>query len=195
MDDPNVIKIIVCFGLAIIAFIYIFYLRGKYIKQSLNNLLAFIVPKAGKGHFELLPIQGDSITLPPTRDKRGHTYTMSDISRVPVAFPINRPKFLQTTIDMAVFDAESWEPMTNRLGLLQLSPQRLYNLVNERFTNIGVEQALEEQEGRGKAPAKKGIKWSTVLIIFLVLGIIGMGVFLYSTFNELEALKVAAGVA
>lgn len=195
MDDPNVIKIMVCMGMGICILFYIMYIRSKYIKQSIGNLLCLFVPKAGKGYWRLLPIQGDTVTLPPTREKKGRSYMMSDLARVPLDFPINRPRWLQTTIDGAVFDADSYEPMTNRSSKLLLSPERLYNLVNERFTNIGVEQAFEEQESRGKVPQRKGTRWSTVIIILLVMVLLGLGFWAFTMMNDMEALKAAAGVA
>ena len=178
----------------IITFIcgWLFYLRAHYAKAVIGKVLCEFITKEGNSYSKLLPSEEGIIDVKPKGKRKGRSFVVADIATYLIDYP-SAPRFLsmiQTKVKKAVFDEDSWEPLTNRRGKLLLSPMRLYSVRNERFSQLGVEQAREETEARRMALGGR----NTLLYILIgavILAIVIGGYFIVQNF---DAIKGGLGI-
>lgn len=181
---------------------FIFFLRHKYGILALTSIIGEFVPPHGRGYIKMLPVEeGGKITLVKKEGKGKRkkevkkTFFISDLATYTILFP-DVPKwlfplpFIQHEFSKAVFDEETWEPMTLRRGRLLGTPRRLANLFNLGFSEIGMMQAAEEKKER-LASKKSGLSLNTGAIIFLLAVLVIGG---YWVYQNLDVLKAATGV-
>ena len=172
---------------------WLFYLRAHYAKAVVGKVLGEFITPEGNGYSKLLPVAEGMITMPPKGKKKGKSYAVADIATYQVDYP-SVPRLLSiisTKVKKAVFDEESWEPLTNRKGRLLLSPVRLYNLHNEKFSQTGMEQSREEFEGTRKKSSGTNINWTLIAII---VGIIVACVAAFLMIQNLDVIKTGMGI-
>ena len=176
--DMWLIRVVYIFGIIIAIFVWMAFMKRYYAKQVIGRIFAEFITAEGNGYTKLLICDGDKIIIPPKGDKPGRQFAVADVATHLVDYPAV-PKmfsFIQTKAKKAIFFEECWEPISNRSGKLLLSPRRLYNLLNERFSQIGVEQAREE--GASKPQSKSyNIPWKIIIILALILAAVAIGYF------------------
>jgi len=171
-----------------------FFLRARFAKQAIGQILAFFVPKAGKGYFKRIKLDENNMLKVPVKGKKGRfkTYSVADIATVPVDYPINWPRTVQTAMDMTSFDEESLEPLFNRAGVLTLSPMRFANMINQEFSSIGVRESREEAE---RLPEKRSGK--TPMFIWWILAAVALAAVIalgYFILTKLDVIGAGMGV-
>lgn len=176
----------------IIVFIcgWLFYLRAHYAKAVIGKVLCEFITSEGNNYFKLLPVTDGKIVVKPKGKKPGRMYVIADIATYQTDYP-SVPRFLSmisTKVKKTIVDEDSWEPLTNRRGMLLLSPVRLYNMMNERFSQVGLEQAKEEFEGTRRTRSAKFDNWLLYLLVGgILLGVICIGWFVVSNFDTIKA--------
>jgi len=195
MDESTLWLIRVAYigGLCFLFMMWLFWLRGHYAKKVIGKVQVEHFTTEGHGYTELVPVIGDLIVIPPTKKRPGRIYAVDKVATVLVDYP-SVPKilsFISTKVKKIVVDDECWEPISNRSGKLLLPPVRLYNLVNEKFSQLGTERALREGLGEKGVASRGGIPWSWIIIGLLVVAMLAGG---YWMVQNLDMLKAATGV-
>jgi len=179
-------------GIIVFLFIWLFFMRIYYARKVVGRVLCGFITKEGNMEWQLLPVVSGLITMPATKKTEERKYAVANIATFLTDYP-PAPKwmsFIQIKAKGAIFDKESWEPISNRCGRLLLSPVRLANVINQGFSQLGLEQAREEQSEKEKA-TKKGIPWVTVLLVILILALVVVG---YYVSQNMDVFKAAMGV-
>ncbi len=193
----RVMQLTILMGALLIFVFYMMYLRGKYAKEVIGKVYTLFTTKEGNNYWELLPVEAGTITLYPKKIKGqkdlkpGRTYAVADIATSQMDYPLGRPKFLQSKAKFVHFDADSWEPISNRSGQLILSPIRLFNLLHEMFSSRAITIQRDDSENRQVAAKATNNTTIWVIIIVLMIAVAVLGFFLMKYMN---IAKAAAGI-
>ncbi len=194
--DPNVVRIwaVLLVGMAWLG--YLIWQKRKNVNIAKGNALVLIRNKAGRWRMEVMPIDDDGlIQLEPRKGKKaGKTFAVDSESAPDIDFPINKMSFVQTTIPLAVFNEENWDPLSNISGRPILPPGLLDIIRHESWSAHGIRFAheVEEREQEKAGRKKKGGRtkwWAYVLIAGLAVGLI----FAYNYFTKGNGLLPGAG--
>lgn len=189
--DQILINVAYILGIIIFIFMWLMFLRARYAKLVIGRVLCEFITSEGNGYIKLLKVDEGQLIIPPKGVKQGRQYPIADIATYTVDYPAV-PRFLsiiQTKVKKAVFDEDCWEPLSNRSGKLLLSPKRLYNVVNERFTQVGIEKSYSESEGGKIIKNTFSLKPGTMMYIvigILAIGLIILGIYVMKNFNMLS---------
>jgi|GEM_PF-4255343 len=182
--DPNEIRVwaVLLLGMAWLG--YLIWQKRKNVQLAKGNCLLLIRNKAGRWRFVLKPIDDDGlIELEPRNGKKaGKTFAVDSESAPDIDFPINKMSFVQTTIPMAVFNEENWDPLSNISGRPVLPPGLIDIIRNESWSQHGIRYSheIQEREDQKSNPKRKSkVSW-WVWIIALVL--LAGAIFLYQKF-------------
>lgn len=175
--DPNEIRIWAVLLLGIAWLCYLIYQKRKNVQLAKGNCLVLIRNKAGRWRWELMPIDDDGlIELEPRKGKRaGKTFAVDSESAPDIDFPINKMPFVQTTIPLAVFNEENWDPLSNISGRPVLPPGLLDIIRHEAWSAHGIryghelQEQIEEREKEAKKRRKSSAPWWVWAIAFAVL--------------------------
>ncbi len=196
--------LVVCF-FAFVVVIYLFRLKAKYQKQAIDHVNCRFITEEGTGYSRLMPVEQGFVEMPPNekKGKKGKTYHITDLGTYLSDYPEGWvPKFLQTKIKECIFDEASWEPRTHDSlkGDSELSPGKLYNIRNERFTEMGVALAQREAEMQKSLEQLQKFKMGNLYVVSIITicAVVGLGVYIYITLKDMMAiltlLRQAAGV-
>lgn len=170
-------------GIVVFVFVWLLFLKSRYANAVVGKLLSEFITREGNSYTKLLPITNGTVTIPPKGNQGGRQYVIADIATYTVDYPAV-PRFLsiiQTKAKKATFFEDSYEPITNRGYTLLLSPRRLYNLVNEQFTELGVRQARDEAVEK-KFTQKNSFQLKTSHVVYGVIGIAIVALLIYGIY-------------
>ncbi len=172
---------------------YMVYAKAKYSRQAKNNAQTLIRNSAGRWGLKTLPIVSGLLRLPPKKEgEAGKTFAINHESAPDCLYPLNKWSFLQTTIPMAVFDEENWEPLSN-VGQRPVLPSGLLDVMkNESWSDAGIRLAVEtgkKQEEVGLTAKKK-----SNVAIFWVLGGVAVIAALVYLWTRLQAIEPLLGM-
>lgn len=185
-----------CFGFLF----YLFYLRSKYQRMSVDHVQCRFITPEGTGYTKLLRVDNGFVDL-KYKDKKGKekskVYRVGELATYMIDFPEGWvPRFLKTRIKEIIFDENCFEPLSNLNGDPLLSPEILANVVNEKFTEVAVEHSREEAE-REKKAKKAMIPGSLYMLLILnMLLIVGGLALLYFKMSDWGDIlqRIAAGL-
>lgn len=191
------IKIVYILVIILMVVIFLFVLKGRYSKLCKNYLLCEFWPIDGNVFSKWIPIVNGMITLEKKIKGRKYsrTYSIAQVGTGKINYP-PVPWWLsivQSSASKAIFDEETWEPISNRRGKLLLPPRRLFSIVNERFSELGVANAKAEIESRKSVVSQSFFsKWGW-LIILGIIALAAAGGYYY-IMNYQETLKAGLGI-
>jgi hypothetical protein len=168
-------------------------IRSKWAKVAADSLRVMWWPPAGYTFFEWIKIVEGKLALPEKFGVKRREFNLSELSIKPIKYPIGWPSALQVTAHTAVFDTESYEPLSNRAGMLTLTPYRLANIFNTDVIT-GTNQKMINEETKPMDKHQKGIPvlvW--IIIVVLVAGLIGVGVYMAMN-GQITDIKAGLGV-
>lgn len=151
--------------------------RQRYAKQADNHVLIQKLPSVGDVEFELTPIEeigGQSCVRYPRKGDVGKwpIHYLSDTSRKPVRYPINKGHFVQTKIDLLVFLGDDSEPLSNISGIPIVSAQQLGAMI--QGVTLATDEALRNVRAESGEKLKQGHGLLWVYICMGILAIIGV---------------------
>lgn len=188
-------------------FVFMFRLRAKYHKEAIDHVLCEFITPVQTGYTERLAINKGVMVVEPKVDKHtgktirpGKIFTAEELQTYDVGYPEGWcPPWIRTKIRKGTFFENDVTPVSGRRKEDTMSPEQLYSIVNERFTEMGTEQAAREKELEDRA--KKGLAGATWLYIIggvTLAGVVFVGVYLYANIGTiiawLEKLGKALGV-
>jgi len=193
------IQVMTAMVCAFIILIWMFHLRSKYQKQSIDNVQCKYITEQGTSYKKLLPVIKGFVQLHPKnapKGKRGKSFPVSDIATYQIEYPEGWiPRWLKTTIKEAIYREDTWEPIYNR-GNPLLDPEMLYNVINERFTEVGLSHSQSEAELTKRV--RERLNPSTMYIILACIGLASVGtlILMLMKFNEIIPMleKMAQGL-
>ncbi len=151
--------------------------RIRYAKKAENHILAIEVPSAGKLSFELVPIERlggvDCIRYPRKGDAKDYPiHLLKDFTLVPCEYPINKMKYVQTTVQAGLWLGGDSEPLSNLRDIPVISASYIIHLIQ------GIATSTEEtlQTIKAESTDQKIKKASGLLWVYIVLGIVLVGV-------------------
>jgi len=183
---------------------WLMWLKRSFQRRVIGQLLCEFITKEGNGYEVLYPVEHGTVEIPLKEVKKGRQkgkcFLVDRLATFIVDYPANWPGFLQAKAKKAVFFEGSLIPLSIPAGQAKniLSPEFLYNLKNEMFTEIAVAtsrdlKTLQDQLEKQPKPSTLYI-WLGVII----LAIVGLGFYMYSNIGEIqegiEVLRAAAGV-
>jgi hypothetical protein len=169
-------------------------IRSKWAKTAVDHLRVFWQPPAGYATWQWMKLEDGRLKLPEKFGVKRREFSISELSTRPIKYPFGFPSFLQITAHSIVLDTESYEPISNRSGLLTLSPLRLANIFNTDVISSTNQKMINTDE-KASMPVKKGgiptLVW--IIIIVLLVALVGVGVY-YAMNGQIEELKAGLGV-
>jgi len=162
--------------------------KMKYQKEVVSKVFAEFVTKEGNSYTKLLPMDSDGMVLVKPRKRKARMYALEDLGTYAASYPPGKWSFLQTQVKKTLLDEDSFEPLSNRRGIIALSPMRLFNLANERFSSLGVTSSQDEVEHKGvvkKPMSGNMLMW--IVIAMVGLGMVGIIYFVMSKWGEISA--------
>lgn len=207
----NVLKqLIPTLGVGVLALVaYYFKLlrdRQHYAKQSDNHVYIFTLPKAGKLRDVLVPIENEGgvslVRVPNSKgevDEHSPTHILGEDGEFPVDYPLNKIKFVQTTVSGLIYYEGDAEPLSNVTNRPIVSAQLVTNLVDGVSTSSAeaMRKSLEDSAGK-KLRRPSGIIWLYLLIIVvcaLVVAGLVIDIRVADAINQLTTLlKQSMGV-
>lgn len=189
------VRIITILIAAVAIFVYLVYKKWRYQQEAQGSVLCQIRNRAGRWRFERLPLEEGLLEL-RRKDRDGREIVRAflvDADSAPdVPYPLGKWPIMQTTIPLAVFDEENFEPLSNVSGRPLASSRFLGTLKSEGWTGLAVRQSVVEMEKQAaEGPKKKKFGMSTMLWIILIVAAVAGLVFLWQYIQELQA---AAGM-
>ena len=174
----NILKqILPTLGFMVIAigFYYIKLLvdRQRYAKQSENHVLIFTLPKAGKFRQTLVPVEvKGGISLVRIPNSKGEitsyspTHILGEAGGFSVDYPLNKVKFVQTTVTGLIYYEGDSEPLSNVSGRPIISAQLITNLTDGVSTASAeaMRKSMEDSAGE-KLKKSKGLAFLYFLLI------------------------------
>lgn len=189
-------------GLVVCVFIFIMFswmwkLKVKYQKESIDHVLGEFVTSVGTGYPKLLRVEGGLVQMEPEDKKgvKGKAFPVAEQASFLVDYPEGPwcPRFLKCKIKKIIFREFDVEPISNLYSKEPVfTPELLYNIRNERMSELGLIHARDEAKNEG-LPTKTRLKFGNINLWHLLIGVavIGIGVYI---FLEMETLKHALGV-
>lgn len=191
------------FGLVLFLCIALFYMRYRNNKVCSENISCRFSSDEGNGYRKFYPVVNGILYIPPAKKRAGAEYAVGSLSTYNVKYPekvIGFMSVIQGDVKECMFDERTAEPLSNRAPLLLLTPQALYNVNTERFT----EQASGRSQLENKDIARElglpqhksgaGFSWKWVIIFLIVMGLGIAGLLLYKHFHAASLAKAALGV-
>jgi hypothetical protein len=166
----------------------------RFQKIVVGKVYCSTITREGNEKNKLIPVRdGKLIVQPDKQNVIGKMYSVDDIVTFTADYPPGWPSFLQAKCKKTVLDEESWEPLSNKKGLLLLSPRRLFNIADEKFSATAVEKSREEIKDDVKIKHHGGgnnkVVW--IILIVVVIAIVGFAIYY---FKSNQQLKDAAGI-
>jgi hypothetical protein len=189
----------------VIAFvIMLFWVRARWQKEALYCAKAEFITPHGTGYWVLKPVIRGMIDMPPNpldKESQGRTYVLNDLCCYLVPHPDGKlvPNFLRTQIKKVVFQERCWEPITKNALEEQLDPlldpDMLFNIKNEKMTDLAVEHARAEAELEKRLSGLPGLRPLYYIVGALGLIMVGIGVFLFVQLSNVsDVVNSLAGV-
>ena len=148
--------------------------RQRYAKQADGSCLVQKIPTVGKVSFELVPTEEIGGQLSVRYPRKGDIgkwpiHRLDRVAKVPVAYPIGKPHFVQTTIDLVMFLGDDVEPLSNLSEIPIVSAQQFGS-----FTQ-GITMAVDEalRNVRAESTGEKLKKGSGLLWVYIGMGVLG----------------------
>lgn len=191
--------LVVCI-FAFIVIIYLFRMKRKFQKQAIDHVQCRMITEEGTAYSVLRPVENGFVEFKPDKKhKKGKTYPVKDIATHLVDYPEGWiPGCLKTKIKEAIYWEWNWEPISNRSNEPILPPGELYNIKNERFTDVGVAHARDEAELQEKIGQKPNFGILYLLGGIACCGVLVVGIYLYMNLptivETLERITQALGV-
>lgn len=198
--EVYMMQALVVFLFAFIVIIYLFRMKRKFQKQAIDHVQCRMITEEGTAYSVLKKVENGMIDFDPDKaHKKGRSYPVKDIATHLVDYPEGWiPGFLKTKVKEAIFWEWSWEPISNRSNELLLPPGELYNIKNERFTDVGVAHARDEAELQEKISQKPSFTGLYLLAGIACLATLVVGIYLYMNLPAikeiLEKVSQALGV-
>ena len=198
------IQVITALSCAILIIGFLMYLKRNFQKKVIGALLCEFITPEGNGYERLYPVEHGVVELPLKEvqkgKKKGKTFLVDKLATFIVDYPENFPAFLQAKAKKAVFFEGSFIPVSIPKGKVSnmYSPEFLYNLKNEMFSELAVAYSRDEKSLLEKL--EKQPKPSTLYLwmAIITLAVLGLGFYLYMNLPEmleiLKALGAGAGV-
>lgn len=178
--------------LGFLLLLLVVWLRGHFQRAVKNKILCEFIPRAGKAYKVLLPDKRDGTVEIPMKSKKnpGATYLVKEVVTYPIDYPEGLPHIVQAQANKAVFFEENFEPASNRSGMPVGSPKLLYNIIHEKFTQLGVEfaQVIDRIRGGGTFAAN----WITY--VFYAVTIAALGYIGYTCYTNFDLIRAGLGV-
>lgn len=162
----------------------------KYQREVVGKVYCEFITKEGNSFAQLLPMGADGmITIKARKKKKEHSYALEDMGTYNAPYPPGKWSFLQTACKKALLDEDSFEPLSNRRGVISLSPMRLANLLNERFTAMGVAESEEEAGKKGVATRRVKSNNTLIWVVLIMLGVavLGLAIFIITKWPDISA--------
>lgn len=185
--------------IAIIFLIIMERLRVRYAKFVVGKVQCRFITPERNTVVDWIRVIGGTVALPKTKKyPKGREYAIADIGCYEVDYPDGWcPKFIRARAKEALFDIESYEPLSNNTGRPIMSAALLYNRLREKDTSEAMENARRESlEGQGM-PSNR----LTLVYVGLAITVLCGGVVTYLSINYLppimegiQKLAAAAGV-
>jgi len=170
-------------------------IRNKFAKMVEGSVWVEWWPSAGYVKHEFIKLnQNGMLLLPKKKNVRAREYAISDLAVRPIMYPQFWPRAIQVTAQTAAFDSESYEPISNRSGLLTLSPIRSADIHDGNVMSAGIEKLNEENE-QSKQPLRQGtspILW--ILVVIVLIAAAGVAFYMYGQNKGLDESKAALGI-
>jgi hypothetical protein len=173
--------------------ILIFIMRWSNGKKCKGNILCRFVSDEGNGYKKFMPVINGILHIMPAKNRAGAEYAVSSLTTHNVDYPETAVfpfSLAQVSMKECWFDERTAEPLSNRSPMLLLTPNSLYNINTERFTEqASGKSQLEQYEIANQAKAlgnmpqrKSGINLKVILIVVGLLGLGIAGILLYMHF-------------
>jgi len=179
-----------------------FYMRWRNNKICSENMSCRFVSDEGNGYRRFYPVVNGILHIPPDKKRVGAEYGVGNLTTYNVNYPekvIGFMSIIQAPAKECLFDERTAEPLSNRTPLLLLTPQAIYNVNTERFTEQASGRSQLENKDIAKElgmPQRKSggfnLKWVIILLIIAGLGVAGLLV--YNHFHAAALAKAALGV-
>ncbi len=191
--DKIVLQIWAVLVVGIVFVGYMVYAKAKYSRQAKGNAQALIRNPAGRWGLKTLPIENGLLRLPPKKEgEAGKTFAVNHESAPDSPYPLNKWSFLQTTIPMAVFDEENWEPLSN-VGQRPVLPSGLLDVMkNEGWSGVGIRLAVETEQKQEESGVAVGRKSNAK--VFWIIGAVLVIAALVYLWTKLQAIEPLVGV-
>ena len=172
----------------LVILIWMFRLRSKYQRQAIDNVQFKAITEHGTSYKKLLPVVNGFVKLPGNK-KRGtkdKMFPVAEVATYQIEYPEGFiPRFLRTTIREVIYREDTWEPIYNR-GNPLLDPAMLNNVINQKFSEVGLAHSQSEAEAEKKL--KEKLKPSTVYFLLYGIGVILIALGIFVVIN-LPAIK------
>lgn len=136
----------------------VIYYEWKWSRDCDKSVSALIIKASGHSYYELVPLEGSSITLVNQKTKKTKVWPINELTTIIVPYPgiAFIPRFLQKEIREVILSEEDWEPITNRSPHRKnvASPDVLDRLV-AMAEFIEAEQITDEMTAEQKAAIEK----------------------------------------
>lgn len=165
----------------------------KYQKEVVGRVFCEFITKEGNGYCKLFPIEASGmVEIKANKKRKSRVFALDDLGTYNMPYPPGKWAFLQSQVKKVVLYEDSFEPLSNRRGIITLSPMRLANLINEKFTALGVAFSQDEAEARGV----KGKAASPATMLYIILAIIGVAIcgLAYFVITKWQAISASLGV-
>lgn len=192
--DAGAIRVISIMGALILLMMWVFYMKSKFAKEVVGAVYCEFIPKAGKAYRKLCKIERGTIDLRP-RGREGRTFPVSRLATYqddyPAGFPI---PWARATADKAIFYEDTLEPLSRRSETPLASPAMLFNIKNEKFSELAAaaSEALMEAENRAKKALNPGAVY--VLLVMVLVGVAVAAYFGYESYKSYEVIKAGLGI-
>ena len=187
------------FAYVILAFVVLlFFMRWQNEKKCKDGILCRFVSDEGNGYKKFMPVINGILHIVPDKKRAGAEYAVSSLTTHNVnypetaVFPFN---FAQVSVKECWFDERTAEPLSNRSPMLLVTPNALYNMNTERFTEqASGKSQLEQYEIAAQSkmlgnvqPHKSGVNMKVILIMVGIFGLAIAGVAIYMHFKGQNA--------
>jgi len=197
--------IIVC-GFVIFVMFYVLRLHAKYLREARDGIRCEYRTPEGNSWKETRPvIHGvkDMVRLPPVekgkKQRPGKMFAVDDESTYMSEYPEGWcPGFIRVKMRKALIRTDTMEPISRLSYTPIVSPDDMYNIMNQRYGELGVTHSEMEVELQDK---EKGIKRKSVLAgtglmwVIIIALLIGMGVLGFMLFGRMDTLEKARGLS
>lgn len=184
------LRLTVLFAIALVFVAWNVVRKIKYQREVVGKVFCEFITKEGNSYTKLLPMGSDGmITLKARKKKKEHTYALEDLGTYNAPYPPGKWSFLQTACKKALLDEDSFEPLSNRRGVIALSPMRLANLLNERFSALGVAESQDEVEQKGMKVRRVKSNTTLLWVVLIIIGVavLGLAIFLFTKWSDISA--------
>ncbi len=180
--------------LVLFFFVVMSFLRYRYGKLAKDNVRCFFTTDEGTGYHMWFPVVNGKLLIKPSKTRAAAIYPVGNLNTVITDFPEGVPgfmSFIQVKAKTVALDEHTAEPILNRGACLMLTPQRIYNSYQERFTGLAAGQSVQEKREieketpKPQASSNSSFKW---MVAFVIIGaLVLVGFLLYQKFGVSKA--------